>query len=205
MNLSVYFVTPDPATYPVEELVLAAVRGGATIVQLRDKTSTDADMIKLAQRLHALLAPRHVPLIINDRVEVMLAAGADGLHVGQTDAPVAEMRRRVGPDRILGLSIETEAQLGEMPASGIDYIGAGPIRSTASKADDHAVPIGMDGLARIARAAMIPTVAIGGLKLADVAPVKRAGSAGLAIISAIADADDPEAAARGFAEAWRLA
>jgi thiamine-phosphate pyrophosphorylase len=204
MNLSIYFVTPDVAVHPVEDLVLAAVRGGATIVQLRDKTSTDAQMTERARRLRALLVPFDVPLVINDRLAVMLASGAEGLHVGQTDAPVAEMRRRIGPDRILGLSIETEAQLAAMPASGVDYIGAGPIRSTASKAD-HAAPIGMDGLARIARAAKVPTVAIGGLKLTDVASVKAAGAAGLAVISAIADADDPEAAASAFALAWRLA
>lgn len=201
MTLSVYFVTPDAGSAPVETLVAAALRGGATVVQLRDKTATDAEMIALARRLHALLAPRGVPLIINDRVEVMLASGAEGLHVGQTDAPVDEMRRRIGPDRILGLSIEAEGQLAALPPGVVDYIGVGPIRATGSKAD-HAAPIGFDGLARICRAAPVPAVAIGGIGLADVAALKQAGAVGMAVISAIAGAPDPEAATRALADAW---
>lgn len=204
MSLSVYFVTPDAQSAPVEDLVAAALRGGVTAVQLRDKTATDAEMIALARRLRALLSPHGVPLIVNDRVEVMLACGAEGLHVGQTDAPVDEMRRRIGPGRILGLSIEAEDQLAHIPPGIVDYIGVGPIRATGSKAD-HAAPIGFDGLARICRAAPVPAVAIGGIGLSDVAALKRAGAVGMAVISAIAGASDPEAATRSLAVAWRQA
>jgi thiamine-phosphate pyrophosphorylase len=201
MNLSVYFVTPDAPELPVEDLVLAAVRGGSGVVQLRDKRGTDAEVTRLARRLHDLLVPFGVPLIINDRVEVMLASGAEGLHVGQTDAPVTDMRRAIGPDRWLGLSIETAAQLAAMPAGVVDYIGVGPVRATATK-PDAALPIGFDGLAKIVWAAPVPAVAIGGLELADVAAVKRAGAAGLAVVSAIAAAEDPEAATRALCAAW---
>ncbi len=204
MTLSIYFVTPDALDRPVEDLALAAVRGGARVVQLRCKTATDAEMTRTARRLHSLLAPSGVPLIINDRVEVMLASGAEGLHIGQTDAPAAEMRRAIGPDRWLGLSIETAAQLAEMPGGIVDYIGVGPIRATATK-PDHARPIGIDGLSAIIRAATLPVVAIGGLSLADVAPVKRAGAAGMAVVSAIASAQDPEAATRALVSAWGAA
>jgi thiamine-phosphate pyrophosphorylase len=204
MNLAVYFVTPDRSDRPLDDLVLAAVRGGAGVVQLRDKSATAAEMIVVARRLLGLLAPFRVPLIINDRGEVMLASGAEGLHIGQTDAPAGEMRRVIGPERILGLSIETTEQLARMPAGVVDYIGVGPVRATATK-PDHAAPLGLDGLAAVVRAAPVPAVAIGGIGLADVAAVKATGAAGMAIVSAIAAADDPEQATRAFVKAWRAA
>lgn len=203
MNLSVYFVTPDGAEN-LSALVTQAVRGGATIVQLRDKSATDAEMTRTARALVDLLAPYGVPLIINDRVEVALASGAAGLHVGQGDAPVTEMRRLLGPDRLLGLSIETLAQVQAMPLGVVDYIGVGPVWATATK-PDHAAPIGLKGLAQIVDASPVPAVAIGGLGLRDVVGVKAAGAEGLALVTAISRAEDPEAAARAFADAWRLA
>lgn len=203
MNLSVYFVTPDGAeNFPA--LVTQAVRGGATIVQLRDKSATEVEMTRTARTLVDLLAPHGVPLIVNDRIEVALASGAAGLHVGQGDASVTEMRRLLGPDRLLGLSIETLAQVQAMPLGVVDYIGVGPVWATATKAD-HAAPIGLQGLAEIIRNAPVPAVAIGGLSLRDVVGVKAAGAAGMALVSAIFGANDPEAAARAFAQAWRLA
>lgn len=203
MNLSVYFVTPDGAEN-LSALVTQAVRGGVTIVQLRDKSATDAEMTRTARTLMGALAPYGVPLIVNDRVEVALASGAAGLHVGQGDAPVAEMRRLLGPDRLLGLSIETLAQVQTMPSGVVDYIGVGPVWATTTK-PDHAAPFGLSGLAEIVDAAPVPAVAIGGLALRDVVGVKAAGAKGMALVSAIAGAADPEAAARAFAEAWSLA
>lgn len=204
MNLSIYFVTPDgwvARRGALEALVLAAARGGVTMVQLRDKQADDAEMTEAARRLKALLAPLGVPLIVNDRVGVMLDAGADGVHVGQTDASAAETRRRIGADRFLGLSIETEAQLAAIPAGTVDYIGVGPLRSTASKTD-AAPPLGIERLAGIVRASPVPAVAIGGVGLADIPALKACGTAGLAVISAIAGAGEPEVAAKALAEAW---
>lgn len=203
MNLSLYFVTPDGAE-DLEQLVAAAVRGGATLVQLRDKHRSDAELIPLARRLVAALEARGVPLIVNDRIEVVLASGAAGLHVGQGDLGVAEARRRIGPDRLLGLSVEAPEHLEALPLGVVDYVGAGPVRATASK-PDHAPPIGFEGLARLVAAAPVPAVAIGGLGAGDARAVKAAGAAGMAIVSAIGAAADPEAAARALALEWRRA
>ncbi|RAZ86473.1 thiamine phosphate synthase [Cereibacter johrii] len=200
MNLSLYFVTPDGAE-DLEQLVAAAVRGGATLVQLRDKHRSDAELIPLARRLVAALEARGVPLIVNDRIEVVLASGAAGLHVGQGDLGVAEARRRIGPDRLLGLSVEAPEHLEALPLEVVDYVGAGPVRATASK-PDHAPPIGFEGLARLVAAAPVPAVAIGGLGAGDARAVKAAGAAGMAIVSAIGAAADPEAAARALALEW---
>lgn len=199
MSYPVYFVTPDGVD---DALVLAALRGGVRAVQLRDKRASDAEMIAQARRLLPALRAAGVPLIVNDRLEVALAAGADGLHIGQSDGDPAEIRAALGPGPVLGLSIETEAQAAAMPAGGVDYIGAGPVRATPTK-PDHAAPIGFDGLARIAAAAApVPAVAIGGVGAGDIAQIKSAGCAGLAVVSAIAAAPDPEAAARRLAATW---
>ncbi|ABA79822.1 thiamine phosphate synthase [Rhodobacter sphaeroides] len=203
MNLSLYFVTPDGAE-GLEQLVAAAVRGGATLVQLRDKHRSDAELIPLARRLVAALDAQGVPLIVNDRIEVVLASGAAGLHVGQGDLGVAEARRRIGPDRLLGLSVEAPEHLEALPLGIVDYVGAGPVRATASK-PDHAPPIGFEGLARLVAAAPVPAVAIGGLGAGDAHAVKAAGAAGMAIVSAIGAAADPEAAARALALEWERA
>ncbi|AZB62931.1 thiamine phosphate synthase [Cereibacter sphaeroides] len=200
MNLSLYFVTPDGAE-GLEQLVAAAVRGGATLVQLRDKHRSDAELIPLARRLVAALDAQGVPLIVNDRIEVVLASGAAGLHVGQGDLGVAEARRRIGPDRLLGLSVEAPEHLEALPLGIVDYVGAGPVRATASK-PDHAPPIGFEGLARLVAAAPVPAVAIGGLGAGDAHAVKAAGAAGMAVVSAIGAAADPEAAARALALEW---
>jgi len=201
MSYDVYFVTPDGAE---DALVLAALRGGASIVQLRDKTASDDAMIAQARRLLPACRAAGVPLVINDRLNVALAAGADGLHIGQGDGDPAAARAALGAGRLLGLSIETEAQLAAIPPGSVDYIGAGPVRATATK-PDAAAPLGLDGLARIAARAPVPTVAIGGIGLGDVPSLKAAGCAGLAVVSAISAADDPEAATRAILSAWRQA
>jgi len=199
MILSVYFVTPDGVD---DDLVLAALRGGATTIQLRDKHATDAEMISQARRLLPHLRRAKVPLIINDRIEVALATQADGLHIGQSDGDPTEARTALGPAPILGLSIETPKQLAEMPSTGISYIGASPIRATPTK-PDHAAPLGFEGLARLIAKASVPTVAIGGIGLTDIPRLKATGCAGIAVVTAISAADDPEAATRDLVSAWQ--
>ncbi len=196
----VYFITDPGATLPVEEQAMAAARGGAAVVQLRDKHASDDEMLELARRLRGAL-PGDVKLVINDRVDVAVWSGCDGLHIGQGDGDVVAIRKRLGPDRILGLSIETESQVASIPTGYVDYIGVGPVRATATK-PDHAAPIGFDGLARIIGAAGLPAVAIGGIGPGDAGQVKLAGAEGVAVVSAIARAEDPEAAARGLLEEW---
>lgn len=201
MNLSVYFVTPDGAD---DELILQAIRGGVSMIQLRDKSVSDAEMIAQVHRLLPAMQKAGVPLVINDRIDVALATGAQGVHIGQSDGDVAQIRKTIGPDLLLGLSIETAIQLAQMPAKDVDYIGAGPVRQTASK-PDHAAPIGFEGLATIVRKSPLPTVAIGGLTGADIPLLKEVGCVGLAVVSAISGAPDPSAAARDLRQKWGAA
>jgi thiamine-phosphate pyrophosphorylase len=198
-----YFITDPGAPLSVEEQALAAARGGAAVVQLRDKTVSDDEMLEVARRLRKTL-PQAVKLLVNDRVDVAVWSGCDGLHMGQGDGDVVAIRKRLGPDRMLGLSIETEAQVASIPTGYVDYIGVGPVRATATK-PDHAAPIGFDGLARIIGSAGLPSVAIGGIGPGDAGEVKLAGARGVAVVSAIARADDPEEAARGLLQEWEAA
>jgi len=199
LDLSLYLVT-DPglcAERGLVETVVAAVRGGVTVVQLRDKHASDGEMIDQARRLKAALAGSGVPLIINDRLAVALESGADGLHMGQDDGEVAAARAALGERAILGLSVQTLTQMARVDTERLDYLGLGPVFATPSK-HDHAEPLGFAGLASLGAASPLPAVAIGGLKAEHAAAVRQAGGRGLAVISAICGRPDPEAAARSF-------
>ena len=180
------------------ETARAAARGGAGTVQLRMKQATTAERIATGRAVQAAVRGR-ARFVVNDDIEAALALSADGVHVGQGDMPAAEVRRAIGPDALLGLSVETEAQARALPDC-VDYVGAGPVRATATK-PGHAPPTGWDGLARIVAACPVPAVAIGGVGAADAAAAVRAGAAGLAVVSAICAAADPEQAAREIADA----
>ena len=197
-----YLVTDRPlmgGRDPVE-IVAAAVRGGVTVVQLREKDACTRDFIDLARRLLAVLRPRRVPLLINDRVDVALAAGADGVHVGQSDMAAADARRLLGPDALIGLSVESPADAIAADVQDIDYIAASPVFATPTKTDT-AAPWGLDGLSALRQATRHPIVAIGGIHLGNAAAVRQAGAAGLAVVSALCAAPDPEAAARALRQA----
>ena len=199
-DLSLYLVTDASlcAAFGLERTVVEAVKGGVSFVQLRDKHASNADMIAQAKRLKAALAGSGVPLVINDRLEVALQSGADGLHVGQSDTAVQEARAALGPDALIGLSINTLEQLHAAPISLLDYVGLGPVFATPSKRD-HAAPLGFEGLAQLAAASSLPSVAIGGLKAEHAEQVFQAGAHGLAVISAICGQTSPFDAARAFA------
>ena len=198
-DLSLYLVTDAAlcAEAGLEATVEAAVKGGVTMVQLRDKHASDEAMIDQANRLKALLEGSGVPLIINDRLNVAIASRADGLHVGQSDTAVQEARQALGRQAIIGLSINTLEQLQSAPVALLDYVGLGPVFATVSK-QDHAQPIGFDGLAELASASPLPSVAIGGLKAEHAAQVSAAGANGIAVISAICGQSDPHQAALAF-------
>ena len=198
-DLSLYLVTDAAlcAEAGLESTVEAAVKGGVTMVQLRDKHASDEAMIAQATRLKALLEGTGVPLIINDRLNVAIASRADGLHVGQSDTAVQEARQALGRQAIIGLSINTLEQLQSAPVALLDYVGLGPVFATVSK-QDHAQPIGFDGLAELASACPLPSVAIGGLKAEHAAQVSAAGANGIAVISAICGQSDPHQAALAF-------
>lgn len=179
------------------ETVLAAVAGGATMVQLRDKTATARARIEAARALKLALAGTGVPLIVNDDIDAALAVGAEGVHIGQEDCDPTQARALLGPGPILGLSCETLAAVRAADPGVVDYLGLGPVFGTASK-PDHKRPVGFDGLAALRDATRLPTIAIGGLKAEHVGAARDAGVDGLAVISAICGRPDPEAAARAF-------
>ncbi len=179
----------------IEDVVRAALRGGVTAVQLREKECATRDFVELARALKAILRPAGVPLVVNDRVDVALAAGADGVHIGQSDMAYGDARRLLGPDAIVGLSVETLEQAERAASLDVDYLGVGPVFPTATKAD--AAPAwGIEGLAALRRASRHVLVAIGGINRENVAAVIQAGADGIAVVSAICSAPDPEQAAR---------
>lgn len=187
------------------DVVGRAVAGGARLVQLREKNAATREFVELARALVALVRPLGARLVVNDRVDVALAADADGVHVGQDDMRPADVRALIGPDRLLGLSVTGEDEARAARGEPVDYLGAGPIFATATKKDAGA-PQGLDGLARMIALAQVPVVAIGALNAANAADVMAAGAAGLAVVSALCAAPDPEAAARqlrAIAEAAR--
>jgi thiamine-phosphate pyrophosphorylase len=200
----VYFVTDAGASASVPDQVRAALAAGVEMIQLRDKHSTDAEFTDLADALLHLTRAAGAVLIVNDRVEAALNVGADGLHVGQGDGDVAAIRRRIGAEIILGLSIETLAQIDFITANSVDYLGVGPLRATATKLD-AARPLGMAGMAEIISAASLPCVAIGGIKAGDARPLRQIGAAGIAVVSAISRSADMEGAARVLIEEWGVA
>lgn len=177
------------------EVVAAAVAGGVTSVQLREKTADTRRFVELARDLDALLRPLGVPLWINDRIDVALAAGIDHVHVGQSDMTPADVRRLMGPEAVIGLSITRPEELVAEDLAPVDCLGVGPVFATATKSD-AAPALGLDGLAAIRRAGGLPVVAIGGIGPAEVAAVRATGVEGVAVVSAIMAAADPRAAAR---------
>ena len=182
------------------EIVAAAIRGGATMVQLRDKELPARDQLGLGLRLRELTRRMGTTLIVNDRVDLALAVGADGVHLGQDDLPPRIARQLLGPDAIVGVSAGNPAELALVEREGADYVGTGPFAATGSKADAGAA-IGPEGIAAVRRLTNLPMVAIGGIGLANAKAAIGAGANGIAVISAIVGADDPEAAARALRQA----
>jgi thiamine-phosphate pyrophosphorylase len=202
LDLRLYaIVDPENAGgHDLVELARAVAAGGATLVQLRDKVSDTARMIDEARSLKAALAPLGVPLIVNDRVDVALAADADGVHVGQEDMPVEEARRRLGPAPFIGLSIRTVEQATAAPLALLDYVGIGGVYSTMSKTSGRS-PIGLDGLRKVIevfrhRIGNFPTCGIAGITAKNAEAVIAAGADGISVISALSHPPDPRAAAR---------
>lgn len=202
VDWSVYIITDRGAAggRALPDVVRAAIRGGATVVQLRDKQATTREMIELGRALLDVTRPAGVPLIVNDRVDVALAIDADGVHVGLDDMPVALARRLLGPDRLLGFSPDSPEGARQGEREGADHLGIGDVFGTPTKSD-AGTPIGLGGLSAAAGAVSIPVVAIGGITADNAASVIRVGAAGVAVISAVVGAGDPEAAARRLKQA----
>ena len=190
--LKLYLVTDRELSLgrSLEEVVSEAVAGGVTVVQLREKEASTGEFISLARRL--------IPLIINDRVDVALAVDADGVHIGQSDMSYEDARRLLGPDKIIGLSVENFEDIETANALDVDYIGISPVYGTPTKTDT-AEPFGLDGLRKAVEMSVHPTVAIGGMNAATIGDVMAAGTDGVAVVSAICSAESPRQAAMELA------
>jgi thiamine-phosphate pyrophosphorylase len=199
---TLYLVTDTLLCAPrsVPAVVAEAVAGGVTAVQVRDKTASRRDLLALTRAVQAVLEPTpHVPLFVNDAVDVALITGADGVHVGQDDLPAGEVRALLGPDALVGVSTGSDAELDgvlALPAGTVDLVGIGPVWSTPTKPDagESLEPAGVRALAARARAAGLLAVAIGGVHATNAAQVT--GVDGLCVVSDICAAADPAEAAR---------
>lgn len=181
----------------VLDVVRAALRGGAPAVQLRMKDASAREMADAARALLAETRAAGALLFVNDRVDVALAVGADGAHVGQDDLPARAARAIAPKGFLIGVSAETPELARAAQADGADYVGVGPVYATGSKTDAGDA-VGAERIAQVAAAVRIPVVGIGGITITSAAPVLHAGAAGIAVISAVMRADDPRAAVRAL-------
>lgn len=204
LDLSLYLVLDRDlcGDRSMAETARAAVAGGATVVQLRDKKAGTEGLITAGREIRTALAGSGVPLIVNDDIEAALALDAEGVHVGQGDLPATEARRLMGSNRIVGVSVENTQAILAINPTVVDYVGVGPVFATATK-PDHKPPIGFDGLARLVGLSPVPTVAISGLKANHVADVLDSGADGMAVVSAICGQPDPQAAAARISDEIR--
>ena len=201
VDLRLYaIIDPEHAGgHALPDLARRVAEGGATLVQLRDKRGETREMVAQARAIKAALAPHGVPLIVNDRVDVALAAAADGVHLGQEDMEVADARRLLGGRAIIGWSVKTLPEAQRAPLQVLTYVAIGAVFPTTSK--DNPTQIGAEGLRRIAgdiraRAPEFPVGAIAGINEANAADVVAAGADGICVISALLSAPDPAAAAK---------
>lgn len=200
-DLSVYFVA-DPSlclSRDIVDIVALAVKGGATMVQLRDKDGMANDIIASAEALLPITRHAGVPLIINDRVDVAIAVDADGVHLGQDDTSIQEARATLGPDKIIGLTAFTVEQVTAAHPTLVDYIGVGPFFET--KTDKGKPVLGAKKFAALATISKVPVVGIGGITPDNAADVIKSGAQGVAMMRAISAADDPQQAAQDFIRA----
>lgn len=199
IDLSLYLVTQrEGLSLEVFcRTILEAVNGGVSIVQLREKGTDRADFARVGKGLLDILRPMGVPLIINDSVEIAMAIGADGVHLGQGDQSVVEARKILGVGAIIGLSVETLEQAKAADYLDLDYIAASPVFGTPTKVDT-AQPWGMEGLRELCSSTRFPVVSIGGINVNNVQDMICAGSSGVAVVSAIFNAESPREAANEF-------
>lgn len=185
------------------DIVGAAVSGGVDLVQLREKECSTREFLELARAMVKLLQPSGVPLLINDRVDIALAIGASGVHIGQSDMPYADARRLLGPTAMIGLSVESTEQALAAEALDVDYLGLSPVFVTPTKRELKN-QLGLDGVSAIRRISRHRLIAIGGIKQDNARHVRAAGADGVAVVSAICSAADPAAASRELATQLQL-
>lgn len=196
MDYSLYLVTDRALAgeRDFEDLVGRAIRGGCTLVQLREKEASSGGFYERALRLKKVTDYFHVPLIIDDRIDIMLAVDAAGVHLGQSDLPAEAARQIIGPDKILGVSARTVEDAEKAESDGADYLGVGAVYPTTTKGD--AEKVSREELEKICSTVSIPVVAIGGLNARNIPSLEGSGISGVAVVSAIMAQDRPEEAAR---------
>jgi len=196
-DLRLYLVTDRAAAgnRDLMEIVLQAVEGGVTMVQLREKDAPTREFLELAFKLKEVLSEKNIPLIINDRIDIALACDADGVHIGQGDMPYHIARRILGKDKIIGLSVENFEQIEKANALDVDYIGVSPVFATPTKTDT-AQPFGLEGLDKAVKMSVHPVVGIGGMNTHSARQVIERGADGIAVVSAIIASKDPRSAAK---------
>ena len=193
LDLSLYLVLdPERCGSPsmMVETARLAAQNGASVVQLRAPGWKKRQWLETAIELKEVLAPLGVPLIINDQIDIALAVDADGVHVGQDDLPVAVVRRLIGPEKWLGLSVSNADQLAAVPPGLVDYLGVGPLYPTATKSD-AAPATGLSAFAELVATATLPVVVIGGIQLENCLLPLQVGARGIAVVSAVCGQDDP--------------
>ncbi len=196
-DLSLYLVTDRELSLgrSLYGVVEEAIAGGVSMVQLREKNFSDEDFLRTALRMKKILSSSGVPLIINDNVEVALKSNAEGVHIGQSDMAYEDARKLLGRDKIIGLSVETMAQVEEANLLDVDYIGISPVFTTPTKTDTEE-PFGLSGVSLVSKISKHRTVAIGGINRDNAGAVIKAGAHGIAVVSAICSAPSPMKAAR---------
>ncbi len=204
-DLSVYFIADSSVCggRRFSDVVVAAVRGGATMVQLRNKVDGLDVVAAQAREIRAVLAESGVPFVVNDHVGLAVAVGADGVHIGQGDMDAAAAREIIGDEMILGVTAFTRAHFAALDPAIVDYAGTGPFYTTLTK-PDKAV-LGAEGFALLAKDSPVPVVGIGGITPDNAGAVIRAGASGVAMMRAVSEADDPAAAAGAFVRSVREA
>ena len=203
-DFSLYLITDRhlAGSRGIADIVEEAIRGGVTCVQVREKDASAREFWETSLKVEEAARRGGVPVIINDRIDIAIACGAAGVHIGQDDLPFRQVRKLVGSGRIIGVSAGNREEARDAEEAGADYVGVGPVFRTGTKADAGA-PIGLEGLRAIVEAVSIPVVAIGGIHAGNIRDVFRAGVRGAAVISAIVAARNPESAARELADAIR--
>ena len=202
LDLLLYLVLDPDLCGGAEGMVRTArlaAENGATVVQLRAPNWKKRQWLATARELKSVLEPFGVPLIINDHIDIALAVDADGVHVGQDDMPMADVRRLIGPDKWLGLSVTNAVQMAEVPYELVDYLGIGPVYPTGTKSDAAPV-VGVSAFAELVAESRLPVVGIGGIQVGNCLPLVQAGAKGVAVVSAICGQEDPVRATKVLLE-----
>lgn len=198
LDLSLYLVTDKRNKTDEEflEIIEDAIKGGTTVVQIREKEGETLDFYNLALKVKEITSKYNVPLIVNDRIDVALAIKSEGVHIGQTDMPADVARSLIGDEMILGVSASTVKEARKAEKDGADYIGTGAVFPTATK--DDAPSITKDDLKEVTGSINIPTVAIGGITLENASELAGTGIAGISVVSAIMNSEDPKTASENL-------